>query len=62
MSDKQKGTEKCKDSRTMRDHPQGSLTVPENKLAGGEPVFELEPDLNSATPDLKVPAGQTTHQ
>jgi hypothetical protein len=48
--------------KNMKDHPRGSLTVPENKLAGGEPIFSVDPGPNIASPDLRTPSGQTTHE
>ena len=48
--------------KTMRDHPRGSLTVPETKLAGGEPIFGVDPGPNIVSPDPHTPPGQTTHE
>ena len=47
---------------SMRNHPHGSLTVPENKLVGGEPIFGSDQGLNIASPNLSVPPGQTTYE
>ena len=48
--------------KSMLDHAHGSLTVPENKLVGGEPIFNVDQGPNIASPDLGTPPGQTTHE
>jgi hypothetical protein len=48
--------------RGMSDHPHGSLSVPENKLVGGEPIFGSDQGLDMVSPDPRVPVGQTTHE
>lgn len=48
--------------KSMKDHPKGSLTVPESKLVGGESIFGTDEGPSIASPDLRTPPGQTTHE
>lgn len=48
--------------KSMKDHPHGSVVVPETKLVGGEPIFGVDQGPSIASPDLRTPPGQTTHE
>ena len=58
---KETKNEKPKTKSDLRKGTRGSLICPNPPLAGGEPLYALE-DPPLASPDLRTPSGQVTHE